>query len=187
MHSYRRLIPNILSLSRVPAAILFLVFYSDNDIADFWVAIVVAFVALASDFLDGYLARKWRVTTQIGYFLDGLGDKTFHFAVLLVILREGESSTLLIWLLIIREVILYALRALDDKLAENMKQLRQFSRYHALFIRLYFAAFFVFDWFKFAGQQISTVMIFGEIFGWVAVGLGYFAIARLIQKIVRES
>jgi CDP-diacylglycerol--glycerol-3-phosphate 3-phosphatidyltransferase len=187
MRSFRSYIPNALSVGRVPAAIAFLFLYSNTDIARFRIAVAIGFVALASDFLDGYLARRWQVATQTGYFLDGLGDKTFHFAVLLVILREHASPTLLIWLLTVREVVLYALRTLDTDLEGNLKRLRQLSRYHAFFIRIYFGAFFVFDGLGFVGRHEPNIMLYGEIFGWIAVVLGYLAIAKLTKNIAQES
>jgi len=187
MDSLKRHIPNVLSVSRIFAAALFVLVYDNTSLQRFIWAVAIAFAALGTDFLDGHLARKWNVTSRIGYFLDGLGDKTFHLSILLVIFREGPSSAILIWLLIAREVALYALRGLDSRLVENLLNLRQFSRYHAFFIRIYFGAFFMFDWLRFAGPAPQGIMMFGDASGWIAVGIGYFAIARLIQSIVRES
>ena len=41
-------------------------------------AAMLAFVAIVSDILDGFLARLWRLESDIGAFLDQLADKVFY-------------------------------------------------------------------------------------------------------------
>jgi phosphatidylglycerophosphate synthase len=137
MAAYRTWVPNALSISRVPAALAFLVVYSSSEKALYFSALGIAFVALMTDVIDGPLARRWCVTSEQGYFLDGLGDKAFYIGVLVTMIREQVTSSVLAWVLIAREVFLYALRTLDQSRAENLKSLRFYSKAYALFIRLY--------------------------------------------------
>lgn len=74
---------NFLSLLRGPLALLFLLehpFYRG-------LAIILA---MATDCLDGYLARKYRKTSQIGAFLDPLMDKFFVFFAVCIFILEGN-------------------------------------------------------------------------------------------------
>ena len=74
---------NFLSLLRGPLALLFI--YDNVFFRTFAIL-----VALATDCLDGYLARRYRMTSQIGAFLDPLMDKFFVSFVVTVLLFEGN-------------------------------------------------------------------------------------------------
>lgn len=74
---------NFLSLLRGPLALLFLF----HDPLYRCLAIVVA---MATDCLDGFLARKFRETSQVGAFLDPLMDKFFVFFAVCVFILEGN-------------------------------------------------------------------------------------------------
>ena len=74
---------NFLSLLRGPLALLFLF---DNL---FYRSLAIL-LAMATDSLDGYLARKYRKTSQIGAFLDPLMDKFFVFFAVSIFIFEGH-------------------------------------------------------------------------------------------------
>lgn len=76
-------LPNILSLTRVPLALIFLV---ENPA----LRTVAILLALATDGLDGYLARKYRQTSQLGAAIDPLTDKFFVLVILSIFIREGR-------------------------------------------------------------------------------------------------
>lgn len=63
---------NVLSLSRAGFALAFL---QDNP----FIRLLAILLAMASDFLDGYIARRQRTTTQFGAVLDPIMDKFFVF------------------------------------------------------------------------------------------------------------
>ena len=72
MGPYREWTPNALSLSRVPAALAFLIIYSNGSPWKFTAAILLALFAFLTDVLDGWLSRRWNITSELGYFLDGI-------------------------------------------------------------------------------------------------------------------
>lgn len=74
---------NFLSLLRFPLAFLFLF---DHP---FYRCLAII-LAMATDGLDGYLARKFRRTSQLGAFLDPLMDKFFVFFAVSVFISEGN-------------------------------------------------------------------------------------------------
>jgi CDP-diacylglycerol---glycerol-3-phosphate 3-phosphatidyltransferase len=63
---------NILSLSRAGFALAFL---QENP----FFRLLAILLAMVSDFLDGYIARKQKMTTQFGAILDPIMDKFFVF------------------------------------------------------------------------------------------------------------
>ena len=77
---------NILSLSRAGFALAFLQ-------SQLWVRILAIILAMISDFLDGYLARRQRNTTRLGAILDPLMDKFFVFFAGWVFCLEGRLGT----------------------------------------------------------------------------------------------
>lgn len=74
---------NFLSLLRGPLALLFMF----DDALYRSLAIILA---MATDSLDGYLARRYSKTSQIGAFLDPLMDKFFVFFAVTMFLLEGQ-------------------------------------------------------------------------------------------------
>lgn len=76
-------ISNGLSLLRAPLAFLFL-------IENVPLRIIAIVLAMLTDGLDGYLARRYRATTQFGAVLDPVMDKFFVFFALGILLKEGQ-------------------------------------------------------------------------------------------------
>lgn len=86
--SVRRMIPNLLTLARVGLAACFFAIVAvalwpkegagyDVEARQFWgnVAVVIFVVAAITDFVDGLLARRWKVVSVFGRVMDPFGDK----------------------------------------------------------------------------------------------------------------
>lgn len=78
-------IPNLLSLFRIPLAFLFL---QQNTT----VRLLALILAMLTDFLDGYLARRHQWQSRLGTLLDPLTDKFFVFLVLFTLITENHLS-----------------------------------------------------------------------------------------------
>jgi len=114
-------IPNILTIFRLIAApaVGLVYVYVPAPYAD-WVALVLFISAAMTDYLDGYLARKWRQVTNLGRMLDPIADKAMVLIALLVIAIRGPfvGLDLLAPIIVItfREVFVSGLREfLGDK------------------------------------------------------------------------
>lgn len=186
MGIFRSKIPNALSISRIPASALFVVLYSHENIDLYYLSVAIVLFAIITDVLDGYLARKWNVTSLTGYFLDGIGDKCFTVAISLVIVREYSELSLLVWMMICREIILYALRVVDKNPKKNLSRLRVYSLLQATFIRLFFFVFFVDGYFSIMGSKLPYTLPFYLTFGSIAVVCGYISVYFLAQDIAKE-
>ncbi|NPU94983.1 MAG: CDP-diacylglycerol--glycerol-3-phosphate 3-phosphatidyltransferase [Gammaproteobacteria bacterium] len=105
-------IPNLLTLSRIVMIPVFvLIYFLRFDWSPLVAAIIFA-LAGATDWVDGYLARKWGQMTKLGAFLDPVADKLM-VAVALVALVEGHNNFLLTipaMVIIGREITISALR-----------------------------------------------------------------------------
>ncbi len=105
-------IPTLLTWARI-AAIPFIVgvYYLPWDMASKNLAATLMFVLFAAtDWLDGWLARKLNQTSAFGAFLDPVADKILICASLLVLLQQDRVDTMIALIIIGREIAISALR-----------------------------------------------------------------------------
>ncbi len=107
-------VPNLLSLSRILSVPVFIILMLEPNPVRALVAGIVFSLASATDWLDGYLARKWGQVTKIGKLLDPIADKILIMSAL-VILVELRSDVVHSWIAIViigREFAVTGLRAI---------------------------------------------------------------------------
>jgi CDP-diacylglycerol--glycerol-3-phosphate 3-phosphatidyltransferase len=69
-------------------------------------------IAAVTDFLDGFLARRWRATTTLGSFLDTTADKLLVSGVLIALVAVGRASAWIAIIIIGREILILGLRGI---------------------------------------------------------------------------
>ena len=100
-------IPNILTISRLLCCpIWLLLFYFDLYIY----SLLLIFYSGISDFLDGFLARKFNATSIIGKALDPIADKIFTSTVLITFITDSRANFIVVSAIIMRELIIAGLR-----------------------------------------------------------------------------
>jgi CDP-diacylglycerol--glycerol-3-phosphate 3-phosphatidyltransferase len=75
-------------------------------------AAVVFLVASFTDFVDGYLARRWQQVTALGNFLDTTADKLLVIGALVGLEAIGAVNAWVVFVVITREVVVLGLRAI---------------------------------------------------------------------------
>ena len=75
-------------------------------------AALVFLIASLTDFIDGYLARRWQQVTTLGNFLDTTADKLLVMGALLGLLAIGRVDVWVAFVVIAREVAVLGLRAI---------------------------------------------------------------------------
>ncbi len=93
-------LPNLITLSRlllcwVPAAVLSVNWDYESRILMQWTMLYFVAVLAATDYLDGYIAKKRNLITRLGTFLDPIVDKIFSSAILLAICVS--TSNPIVW------------------------------------------------------------------------------------------
>ena len=79
--------------------------------APFAVAAFLIYVTLSlTDKVDGYLARSRDEITDFGKFLDPIADKLLVFSALLLLLERGDVSVWVVFVILLREFLVSALR-----------------------------------------------------------------------------
>lgn len=74
-------------------------------------AVVLFLVGASTDWLDGYVARRFNQVSELGKWLDPLVDKLLILAPLLALVELGEVPGWLVFLLLVRELGITAWRA----------------------------------------------------------------------------
>jgi CDP-diacylglycerol--glycerol-3-phosphate 3-phosphatidyltransferase len=91
--------------------VMWLVIADDDHLGDgATAAAVLCFVAAATDWIDGRLARRWGVTTKLGSFLDTTADKLLVSGVLVALLTVDRASPWIVGVIIGRELVIMGLR-----------------------------------------------------------------------------
>jgi CDP-diacylglycerol--glycerol-3-phosphate 3-phosphatidyltransferase len=106
-------IPNLLAVARLlftPLAMVLILESPDNRGFAFAAAVVFVVAAL-TDFLDGYLARRWQITTSLGAFLDTVADKVLVAGTLIALVEIGTTSMWAAFIIIGRELSVMGLRS----------------------------------------------------------------------------
>lgn len=100
-------VPNLLSCARLLGIPLFLwlVVVQEEDVLGFAVLVIAG----VTDWLDGFLARRWNQRTRLGVMLDPLVDRLYIVAVLLGLALRQLIPWWLVVLLALRDVLLLLL------------------------------------------------------------------------------
>jgi CDP-diacylglycerol--glycerol-3-phosphate 3-phosphatidyltransferase len=108
-------LPNALTLTRIAAIPMLVWLLHRPTRATSVAAFIVYTVASLTDFLDGYLARRYGLITPLGKLLDPLADKLLVVSALLMIAAGDRLPTIPAWLLVViigRELAVTGLRSI---------------------------------------------------------------------------
>lgn len=103
-------LPNQITIARLVISVLLFVFMS---IDQFIPALICFILAAGTDWVDGYIARKYNLVTQLGRILDPFADKILICGIFIFLAAEDESQ-ILPWMAVVivgRELLVTALRS----------------------------------------------------------------------------
>ncbi len=86
-------LPNKISLTRIALIPVFVALFFLDGVLPFAYGFAAILFALAActDFIDGYIARKYKLVTNLGKFLDPIADKVLVSTAMLLILTMKDS------------------------------------------------------------------------------------------------
>src|SRR6266700_179364 len=105
-------LPNILSASRLISTVLVFVLVLFNQPWAFLVATLLFALASITDYFDGYLARRLKVVSSLGVFLDLTADKVFVVAILVALVQIGLVPAWIVSIIVTREFLVTGLRSI---------------------------------------------------------------------------
>ncbi|MBI1805170.1 MAG: CDP-diacylglycerol--glycerol-3-phosphate 3-phosphatidyltransferase [Ignavibacteriae bacterium] len=107
-------IPNSLTLLRILLTPVFVIFLFSESSFFKQLSLVVYIVAALTDWYDGVVARKYGYVSRWGKFLDPLADKILSSAALFSFVYLALIDVWMVWVIVIRDVIITALRSLAE-------------------------------------------------------------------------
>jgi CDP-diacylglycerol--glycerol-3-phosphate 3-phosphatidyltransferase len=107
--------PNIITMSRIAVTPLYLIFIFRPELWAKWTAGLLFAWGAISDYLDGYLARKYNLKSNFGALMDPLADKILILSVFLSFIQLNLVPTWMVIIIAAREFLITGLR----QIAEN--------------------------------------------------------------------
>ncbi len=102
--------PNSLTMYRVAAVpLLILLLLFDTRVPAFFAALVFTLAAI-TDYFDGYVARRYGLTSNLGKILDPLADKMLVSSAFIMLIPHGRVPAWMICIIIGRELAITGLR-----------------------------------------------------------------------------
>jgi CDP-diacylglycerol--glycerol-3-phosphate 3-phosphatidyltransferase len=182
-------LPNLLTLARVAAVpVVVVLLLSDTRISGMWAAAIFG-IAATTDFIDGWLARKWGVVTVLGKFLDPLADKLIVMAALIMLIPLDRVPAWAVFVILAREMIVTGLRSIassegiviDASDLGKYKTIYQMIAIPGLMLHYDFYWFFGLEW----GAFHVNMHNFGIFFFVIAFVLTLWSGIDYLQKFFR--
>ncbi len=169
-------LPNILTLARIAAIPVFVVFYLLFPRDQYYLVVGIFVLAAVTDWLDGFLARRLQETSSFGAFLDPVADKLMVCTALVLVVADQTitakvfsnlSFTLAVIVIVSREVSVVALREWMAEAGQRASLATTFLSKAKTCVQMAAIALLLFKG-SIYGQ--STLLL-GEILLYIAAGL----------------
>jgi CDP-diacylglycerol---glycerol-3-phosphate 3-phosphatidyltransferase len=99
-------VPNAITVVRIllTPVFIWLLLTADPDSAARWAAGLFFILAIATDGIDGWIARRWNLVTDLGKILDPIADKGLTGSALVCLAILGELPWWVVVLILVREI-----------------------------------------------------------------------------------
>jgi CDP-diacylglycerol--glycerol-3-phosphate 3-phosphatidyltransferase len=178
-------IPTIMTWARIVAIPLIVgVFYLPIEPANRNLIATVMFVVFAAtDWLDGYLARKLNQVSSFGAFLDPVADKFLVCACVLVLVHLGRADVFVALIIIGREIAISALREWMAQIGASKSVAVHFVGKLKTVVQMVAIPFLLFDGLLFG---LINTRIWGLWLIWIAAIMTAWSMFYYLQKALPE-
>ena len=180
-------LPNKLTLLRIILIPVFAtVFFIEAIPYNYLISSIIFLIATLTDFLDGYIARKYNLVTNLGKFLDPIADKVLVSTALIIMLIRPNVlpwyGSILVSVILMRELIISGFRMVAASrgmvlAADMIGKVKTVFQDVAILVLIGFASFFP--------TLYSVTNIIGLILLFIATGLtiisGVYYIVKNIE------
>lgn len=152
---------NIITLSRLFIAPIFLVCILSDSPSAVTAAIVLFIVGAATDWLDGFLARRYGEVTDHGVFLDPLADKVLTTSAFVALFLIDVMPLWMVIVIVVRDFGTTAMRSIADDRGTIMQT--SYAAKVKTFLQMGFIIYaLVLYWLVVAGPNDATRMTFHQ-------------------------
>ncbi|MFH1798781.1 MAG: CDP-diacylglycerol--glycerol-3-phosphate 3-phosphatidyltransferase [Candidatus Omnitrophota bacterium] len=108
-------LPNKITISRILLVFVFMVFLFSKGLAAKSLALVVFLIAAMTDYLDGFIAKKYNIVSDFGKIMDPVADKVLTLAAFLVFVEMKLVPAWMVVIIIMRELVITSIRIMALK------------------------------------------------------------------------
>lgn len=149
-----------------------------------WIAALLFILGGITDWLDGSLARKWNVQSNMGRFMDPIADKVLVSSALIMMISTGRAGAILVLMLLVRDILIGGIRSvaaadglvIDAKAAGKWKTALQMAAIPVLMVD--------FSFIELPVHQAATVVLWASVILSLVSGAQY---VRLYYEAKRQS
>lgn len=165
---------NLLSIARVllivPVAYCLTTEFAQNRL---WAAGIVVF-AVATDFLDGYLARRLHQVSELGKIIDPLADKIAVAGIIVILVSVGDIPLWFLVVVLLRDVLIVIGGAYIQKKKKIIVQSNWPGKIAVSVIAIYILL---------STLKIETLETFRSLTLWLSVGIMVLSLAVYSQRL----
>jgi CDP-diacylglycerol--glycerol-3-phosphate 3-phosphatidyltransferase len=139
-------VPNQLTILRIILTPIFLYFFVQNSMAYKFIGTIIFSIAAATDWYDGYIARRLNIVSRWGQFMDPLADKILISAALIAFAYLGYVYWWMVIIIVFRDFLItflrmYALHRGKSIVTSYLAKWKTFTQMLAIFILLIYLNF----------------------------------------------
>ncbi len=166
--------PNLLTGARIAAVPVVVVLLLFPGPLPSFLGAVLFLLAGATDFLDGFLARRHRLVSRFGKFMDPLADKLLVSAALIMLIPLGRVPAWMAYVIVGRELAVTGLRGLAAIEGIILAPDRWGKTKTLLQMTALFALILHYPYFSVDFQRLGMILLWLALAITLASGVGYF-------------
>lgn len=158
-------LPNKLTFARILIIPILLLIYPWESQALRTISAILFAIAGATDFFDGYIARKYNAVTKIGAILDPISDKILFASAIILLTSTNQLPSWIAVIVICRELAISGLRLAAKEYAIDI-QVNQYGKMKTASQGLAILLLML---------SIEELKIWGMLLMWVSIGFSYYS------------
>lgn len=179
---------NIVTLSRFFMAPIFLIFMLSDTPAGNVTALMIFIIAALTDWLDGFLARKYGEVTDHGIFLDPLADKVLTTSAFVAFYMLNLMDMWMLAIIVVRDFGTTAMRSIADDKGMTMQtsyiaKVKTFLQMVVIIVAILCVVLIS----SFPNTDLGAYAMFFTAYGGITAGLyivTFLSVYSLIQYII---
>jgi len=188
-------LPNVLTAFRFLVIPIVIVLMESDRLALNVISGALFLIASLTDIVDGYIARKYNIVTNMGKILDPLADKLMVLIVLIMLIPMGRVPAWIVALIVLRETAVTSLRAVAaaDGVVISASPLGKFKNmfqviftlflitYHEFSIPITSRFSFILDFYS-SGMLLMWIALFLTLWSGVDYFVRFYISSTKVQK-----